>query len=115
MQRYQIIISTCPDSAVAEQLAGRLVDAQLAACVNIIPDVRSIYVWNDERQSDNEVILLIKAPESAYPAIENLIHEHHPYELPEIIAVNINSGLPEYLAWLGEQTAAGRSVPSKQD
>ena len=115
MQTHQIIISTCPDIETAEQLASRLVDTHLAACVNIIPGVRSIYVWKGERQSDNEVILLIKAPDSAYPAIENLIRDLHPYELPEIIAVDIKGGLPEYLAWLQEQTAGSRSEASKQD
>ena len=115
MQTYQLIVSTCPDTATAEQLACRLLDAKLAACVNIIPGVRSIYVWKGERQCDNEVILLIKAPGPAYQAIENLIHEHHPYELPEVIAVEINGGLPEYLAWLDEQTAGSRPVSAKQD
>jgi len=109
MQTYQVIINTCPDIATAEQLAGRLLDAQVAACVNIIPAIRSIYVWKGERQSDNEVILLIKAPGPAYPAIEKLIRENHPYELPEIIAVDIDRGLPEYLSWIQEQTAGSRS------
>jgi len=115
MQTYQVIISTCPDIATAEQLAKRLVDTQLAACVNIIPGIRSIYVWKGERQCDNEVILLIKAPGSAYPAIEQLIRDHHPYELPEIIAVDINGGLPEYLSWIRDQTADSRSATAKQD
>ena len=115
MQAYQIIVSTCPDITTAEQLAGHLVDTQLAACVNIIPGVRSIYVWKGERQSDNEVIVLIKAPGSAYPAIETLIRDLHPYELPEIIAIDINGGLPEYLTWLHDQTAGSRSEASKQD
>lgn len=110
MPTYQVIISTCPDSATAEQLAARLVDAQLAACVNIIAGVRSIYVWQDERQCDNEVILFIKAPAASYPAIEKLIRDHHPYDLPEIIAVDISGGLPDYLSWLHEQTAGGRAA-----
>lgn len=104
MKTYKLIINTCPDSETAERLADRLVESHLAACVNIVPGVRSIYVWNGERHSDNEVILLIKAPESAYAAIEALIRERHPYELPEIIAVDIDRGLPGYLKWIEEQT-----------
>jgi periplasmic divalent cation tolerance protein len=109
MKKYQLIINTCPDMETAERLAGRLVEANLAACVSILPGVKSIYVWNGERHGDNEVILLIKAPESTYASIEALIRERHPYELPEIIAVAIDKGLPGYLDWIEEQTMGTRS------
>jgi periplasmic divalent cation tolerance protein len=115
MKKCQLIINTCPDLASAERLANRLVELRLAACVNIVSDVTSIYIWKGERQCDNEVILLIKAPGSAYPAIETLIRENHPYVLPEIIAIDIDKGLPDYLQWIHEQATTSSTVESQQD
>jgi len=115
MKKYQFIINTCPDLGSAERLANRLVELRLAACVNIVSGVKSIYIWKGERQCDNEVILLIKAPGSAYPAIETLIRENHPYELPEIIAIDIDKGFPDYLQWIHEQAAAFNTVESQND
>lgn len=102
-QEYYVILSTCPDLETAETIANTLVDEELAACVNIIPGMRSIYLWEGKRESSQEHLLLIKAAASDYEAIEETILDLHPYELPEIIAVSINAGLPEYLDWLGAE------------
>jgi periplasmic divalent cation tolerance protein len=98
--RYQIILCTCPDKVTAEKIARLLVDDMLAACVNILPGMTSIYLWNEFIETAQEHLLLIKAHKSCYQAIEKTIIKHHPYELPEIIAVPIENGLPEYLHWI---------------
>jgi len=104
MNTHQLILNTCPDSETANTIASLLVDRELAACVNILPGVRSVYRWQGQRHIDNEQLLLIKACSSAYADIEATIREHHPYDLPEIIAITIDKGLPEYLAWIHQQS-----------
>jgi len=104
-QEYYVILNTCPDLETAEAIANTLVDEELAACVNIVPGVRSVYLWEGQRTTSQEHLLLIKAMASDYEAIEETILELHPYELPEIIAVSISAGLPEYLDWLGVEDA----------
>ena len=106
MDTQQLILNTCPDSETAESIATLLVNRALAACVNILPGMRSIYHWQGECHNDAEVLLLIKASASAYPAIETAIRENHPYQLPEIIAIAIDAGLPDYLAWIQQQSHA---------
>ncbi len=97
---YQLILCTCPDKDSAEQLAHLLVNERLCACVNILPGISSIYWWQGQSSSAQEYLLLIKAHKDHYQAIEISIKAHHPYELPEIIAVSIENGLPEYLHWI---------------
>jgi periplasmic divalent cation tolerance protein len=98
--RHQIILCTCPDNATAEKIAHLLVTDKLAACVNILPGVTSIYRWHEQIETAQEHLLLIKANKTRYQAIEKTIKKYHPYELPEIIAVPIDNGLPEYLHWI---------------
>lgn len=81
-------------------LANTLVDRGLAACVNILPAMRSIYYWKGRRESGEEHLLLIKAPAAAYDQIEQAILTMHPYELPEVIAVSMDVGLAAYLSWI---------------
>jgi periplasmic divalent cation tolerance protein len=97
---YQIILCTCPDKDTAEKIARLLLNDKLTACVNILPGITSMYLWHEQIESAQEQLLLIKAKKSCYEAIEKTIIEHHPYELPEIIAVPIENGLPEYLHWI---------------
>ena len=97
---YQIILCTCPDKETAEKIAHLLVNDKLAACVNILPGITSIYLWHEQIELTQEHLLLIKAHKSCYQAIEKTIKKHHPYELPEIIAVPIENGSPEYLHWI---------------
>ena len=97
---YQIILCTCPDRDTAEKIARLLVNDKLAACVNILPGITSVYRWHEEIESAQEHLLLIKANKTVYQSIEKTIIKHHPYELPEIIAVPIENGLPEYLHWI---------------
>ena len=97
---YQLILNTCPDFTTAEQLATQIVANNLAACVNILPNLTSIYHWQGKVERAQEHLLLIKAPCQQYDAIERFLAEHHPYDVPEIIAFSIEKGLPEYLQWI---------------
>jgi len=97
---YQIILCTCPDKDSAEQLAHLLVNEQLSACVNILPGISSIYWWQGQSTSAQEYLLLIKAHKEQYQVLQSRIKKLHPYEVPEIIAVSIENGLPEYLHWI---------------
>ena len=97
---YQIVLTTCPNPEIADEIAKALVGEGLAACVNILPPMRSVYTWRGTMETATEHLLLIKSQTRRYPAIQDRIHALHPYELPEIIAVPVTRGLPEYLAWL---------------
>ncbi len=97
---FLMVYCTCPDHETAISMANSIIDAELAACVNIIPNLTSIYRWEGKRQQGTEELLLIKTTASAYPALQQYIVAEHPYELPEIIAVPIETGLPAYLDWL---------------
>ncbi len=103
---YQIVLNTCPDYASAERLASELIDQGIAACVNIVPEVRSFYRWQGQVESRQEILLLIKSHKTDYPSIQKLILEQHPYELPEIIAVPITQGLEGYLDWLNSSRSS---------
>jgi len=99
-----LVITTLPDAASAEALATTLVEAGLAACANILAPCRSVYRWQGQTERAAEVPLLIKTTAARYAALEAAIRAHHPYELPEIIAVPIGHGLPAYLAWVAAET-----------
>jgi periplasmic divalent cation tolerance protein len=100
MADHLLVLCTCPDAATAERLAALLVDQRLAACVNILPGLTSVYRWKGVLERDSEVLLLAKSRADRYPALEAALVEHHPYELPEVVAVSLNQGLDGYLAWL---------------
>jgi periplasmic divalent cation tolerance protein len=101
----QLLFCTCPDSSAAERLAEALVARRLAACVNILPGLTSVYRWQGVVERSSEHLLLIKSTSDRYDALEAAIRELHPYELPEVIAVEAAAGLPAYLAWIAESTA----------
>lgn len=98
-----IVFCTCPNASVAEQLAGALVENHFAACVNILPDVRSIYRWQDELHNDGEALMVMKTTKDAYPALEAWLQENHPYDVPEILAVPVSKGSGGYLDWVKDQ------------
>ena len=88
------------------RIAKALVDQQLAACVNVVPGLTSVYRWQGQTESAQEVLLLIKTRQAVYPELEAALLTLHPYELPEIIAVPIEAGLPAYLSWIETGTGA---------
>ncbi len=99
-----LVLTTLPDRPAAEKLAAALVEARVAACVNILAPCASVYRWKGVVQHDEEHPLLIKTTREAYAALEAAIRTRHPYELPEIVAVPIERGLPAYLDWLAAET-----------
>lgn len=100
-----VAFCTCPNEAIAERIAAALVDEHLAACVNRIPGIVSTYRWQDEVHRDNEVLLLIKTRRERFEALRARIIELHPYELAEVIAVDIALGSKPYLDWITRETA----------
>jgi periplasmic divalent cation tolerance protein len=101
-----LVLTNLPDRTVAEKLADLLIAKNLAACVNILAPCRSVYRWKDAVQHDEEHPMLIKTTTERYAALEHALRAAHPYELPEIIAVPIERGLPAYLDWVAAETKA---------
>lgn len=103
-----LVFSTVGDAQAARRLADSVVGAGLAACVNILPPVTSVFRWQSGDaagaavQAEEEVMLIAKTSAAAYPALERHLQAEHPYELPEIIAVPITHGLPDFLRWIDE-------------
>jgi periplasmic divalent cation tolerance protein len=95
-----VVLCTCPDAAVADEIAHQVVTRRLAACVNRLPGVRSTYYWNDKLQQDYEVLLLIKTTPDRYEALEACLKSLHPYENPEVICTPVIAGSEAYLQWL---------------
>jgi periplasmic divalent cation tolerance protein len=102
MTDKRIVISTAGTAEDARKIAHALVERKLAACVNIVPHVESVYRWRGKVESAAESLLLIKTSAENFDAVRGAIRELHSYELPECVAVNIEDGSAEYLQWLGE-------------
>jgi periplasmic divalent cation tolerance protein len=99
-----LVLTNLPDRAAAERLADLMLEKRLAACVNILAPCRSVYRWKGAVQHDEEHPLLIKTTAERYPELESALRAGHPYELPEIIAVPVERGLPAYLEWVAAET-----------
>jgi len=99
------------------RLADTLVGERLAACVNIVPGLRSVYRWQGAVECDNEVLLLIKTTRARLPALSARVVELHPHELPEVVAVEVAGGLSAYLDWVAEQASDSpiREIPADSD
>lgn len=95
-----IVLCSCPDNEVATTLAKQIVESKLAACVNVLPGMTSIYTWEDKLETATEVLLIIKTTVLAYSALELYLKKAHPYECPEIIALPIEQGFKGYLQWI---------------
>jgi len=102
--KHLLVQTTCPDLESARNLAKSLLDQKLAGCINMVSGIESHYNWEGKRKSGEEVLLLIKTRAELYPALESQIASGHPYELPEIIAVPLSTGLPAYLNWISDST-----------
>lgn len=106
-----LVFANCPDADCAEAIAAALVEARLAACVNVLAPVRSVYRWQGAIERADEVPLLIKTTAARYAALEAAIRARHPYAVPEIVAVPIDRGLPAYLRWLADETDETAAAP----
>jgi periplasmic divalent cation tolerance protein len=100
MQKAMVIFCTCPDEDAAARLASGLVEARLAACVNILPGIRSIYSWQGTVSDDSEVLMVIKSLVSRFEELEAWLLEHHPYDVPEVVALPAERVSPDYMAWI---------------
>ncbi|MCG6870315.1 MAG: divalent-cation tolerance protein CutA [Gammaproteobacteria bacterium] len=100
MDRHLLVFSSWPQRESAREAAKGLVESRLAACVHILPQASSIYVWEEELHEDQEHLMICKTMQHRYPELERKILACHPYELPEIVALPITGGLPGYLAWV---------------
>ncbi len=112
MPETLLVLTNLPDADSAHRLAKGLVEARLAACVNVLPVCRSFYHWQGALQEDGEVPLFIKTTAKLYAAVETYIKQQHPYDLPEIIALNLEAGYPDYLRWVAEATGSASSTPA---
>ncbi|HEX7369763.1 MAG TPA: divalent-cation tolerance protein CutA [Rhodanobacteraceae bacterium] len=99
-----LCLSTCPDAETATRIARVLVEERLAACVNRIPGIHSTYRWQGEIRDDAEILLLIKTTRERFDGLRARLAELHPYDVPELIALDIGDGLPAYLDWIGAET-----------
>lgn len=114
MSDVLIVLTNLPDAESADRLARQLVGQRVAACVNRLAPCVSTYRWQGAVETATEVPLLIKTTRAAYPRLEQAIREGHPYELPEIVAVPVERGLPAYLAWVGRETDILRETETKE-
>jgi periplasmic divalent cation tolerance protein len=97
-----IVLSTFPDAAGAKSAVYKLVEEQLAACGNIVPQIESVYRWQGKIESSTEVLVIFKTTHGRYQQFEQRLKELHPYEVPEIVMLQIRDGLPAYLNWVVE-------------
>ncbi|HJX83037.1 MAG TPA: divalent-cation tolerance protein CutA [Candidatus Angelobacter sp.] len=102
MTEARIILTTAGSQEEARKIAHALVERKLAACVNIVPQVESVYRWQGKVENAAEWLLIIKTSAAAFERVRDVVRELHSYELPECIMLEIAGGSPEYLAWIGE-------------
>ncbi|RMG29086.1 MAG: divalent-cation tolerance protein CutA [Gammaproteobacteria bacterium] len=108
---HRLVFCTVPDRATAERLARLLVEESLAACVNIVDGLTSVYRWRGRIETDRELLLLAKTRAECLERLTARVRSAHPYELPEIIAVPVTSGLAEYLAWIDANLDLDEEAP----
>jgi len=99
---YLVLLTTCPNETTAQQLAYSLLQNELVACINLLPQTRSIFKWKGQIVEEQEILLLMKTRQECYTAIEAMLQTQHPYEVPELIALPIEQGLLDYLRWIDE-------------
>ena len=107
-QKILLALSTFPDAEIARRISHDLVSQRFAACANILPAVESIYRWKEKIESGNEILVFFKVSEDRQSAFQDKLRSLHPYDVPEIIFLTVESGVPEYLRWVSENC---RQVP----
>jgi periplasmic divalent cation tolerance protein len=96
-----VVLVTCPPER-AQSIANALVEERLAACVNVVPSLQSVYRWKGEVHHDGEALLIVKTARDRFDALKQAVLKLHPYELPEVIAVSVDRGHAPYLDWVLE-------------
>jgi periplasmic divalent cation tolerance protein len=104
-----LVLTNVPDTDVARTIGRELVESRLAACVNYLPQVTSIYRWQNAIEEATEITLLVKTVQERYAEVQAMITRLHPYDLPEIIALTIEHGSPAYLKWIEQETKANET------
>ena len=99
-----IVLCTCPNDEAAERISSAIVEARLAACVNIVKAIQSVFRWDEKIQSENETLMIIKTVSSRYSELESMLQEVHPYDVPEILMIPVGAGSPPYLSWVMDET-----------
>ena len=105
MTEALIVFSTFANEADAARVARVLVEERLVACANLLPGARSIYRWKEGVQDEREVVVLMKTRKQDWTALLSRLHDLHPYDVPECVAIRIAAGAPKYMAWLDEALA----------
>ena len=100
-----LVLSTFPDAETARRISTELVDGKLVACANVLPQVHSIYQWQGKLEAGDETLVFFKTSAARFAELQGKLRELHPYEVPEIIALNLSEGLPDYLRWVHESCA----------
>ena len=101
-----VVLSTCGSEEEAVRIAKRLIDEHLAACVNLIPRIRSFYRWQDKVEDSAEWLMVIKTSRERFAALRTVLEAAHSYELPEVLALPVVDGSPNYLDWLDTELRA---------
>ena len=101
-QEILLALSTFPDVETARQISNELVTEKFAACANMLPGVESVYRWKDKVETGSETLVFFKVSEDRFASFQDKLRSLHPYEVPEIISMKIDNGLPEYLSWVVE-------------
>ena len=104
MSEHCVVLVTCPDRKTGEDIAGTLVEENLAACANLVDGVTSIYRWKGKIEHDAEMLLILKSRRAHFSLLEARVRELHPYDVPEIIAMDVVAGSRPYLEWIDETT-----------
>lgn len=106
-REFCVVFASCPDDGTAKELAEGLIGQTLAACVNILSGMESVYLWEGRLEVSRERLLLIKTRIELFAAVQDYLVQNHPYQLPEVIAVPIEAGLPAYLDWINACVSRG--------
>jgi len=109
VETFSMAFVTAPNHEIAKSLASGLVSGKLAACVNILPGVTSVYEWEGKVNEDPEVLMMIKTRTSRIPELTQYVQKNHPYDVPEVITTSIEGGSAAYLSWLGEMVPENSS------
>lgn len=104
MKEFIVVFVTCSSMKEAEKIGNSLVEKKLAACVNVVPEIKSIFYWKGKISRENEILLVAKSRMELFDSIQNEVRELHSYEVPEIIALPIEAGSEDYLEWIKKET-----------
>lgn len=106
MEEHLVVLVTTPSREVGRDLGRTLLEQGLAACVNVVAGIESLYVWKGELCSDEEALLIIKTRQGVFDELDAAIRDIHPYDVPEVIALSVAAGSQDYLAWINEVVAS---------